>query len=171
MEEMLADVDWHSLFSLSLPAAEIIVRGSAMYWFLFLIFRFIVRRDVGAVGLADILLLVIVADAAQNAMAGEYTSISDGMVLVATLIAWNVAMDVLSYRFPLLRRFVQPRPLCIVRNGRLLRQNMRREFITEDDLRSKLRESGVDRLEDVKAAFIESDGAVSVVKKKSAGGG
>jgi hypothetical protein len=79
-------LDWSEIFSLSLPVTEIVVRGTVFYWFLFLVFRFVIRRDVGAVGIADILVVVIVADASQNAMAGEYKSIADGMVLVSTLI-------------------------------------------------------------------------------------
>jgi uncharacterized membrane protein YcaP (DUF421 family) len=55
-------VDWQSVFSLSMPPLELVVRGSAVYWFLFLVFRFLLKRDVGAVGIADILLLVLVAE-------------------------------------------------------------------------------------------------------------
>jgi uncharacterized membrane protein YcaP (DUF421 family) len=161
-----AEIDWAELFSLSMPAAEIIIRGSAIYWFLFLIFRFVLRRDVGAVGIADILLLVIVADASQNAMAGEYTSISDGMLLVSTLIGWNVAFDVLSFRFPVIRQFVQPRPLCLVRDGALQRRNMRKEFVTDEELWSKLRENEIESLEQVKYVYMEPDGEISVIKRK-----
>jgi len=74
-------VEWSELFGLSVSPLETIVRGTAMYWFLFLLFRVIVRRRVGAVGISDILLLVIIADASQNAMSGDYTSITDGCIL------------------------------------------------------------------------------------------
>ena len=60
------------LFEVHVPVLELVLRGTLVYWLLFLIFRFLLRRDVGAVGIADILLLVIVADAAQNAMSGGY---------------------------------------------------------------------------------------------------
>jgi uncharacterized membrane protein YcaP (DUF421 family) len=158
-------IDWSELFGFSVPPFEIMVRGTAIYWFLFFIFRFVVRRDVGSVGIADVLILVIVADAAQNAMAGEYTSVSDGMVLVATLIGWNVLLDWLSFRFNAIRRFAEPPPLGLVKNGRMLMRNMRKEFITEDELWSKLRQAGVESLEQVKEAYIESDGQISVVKQ------
>ena len=121
------------------------------------------RRDIGAVGIADVLLVVLVADAAQNAMAGEYRSISDGLVLVSTIVGWNVAIDWLAYSVPSLRGVFEARPLLLVRDGKLLRRNLRREWITEDDLRSQLREQGVARLSDVRAAHMESDGAVSVI--------
>ncbi len=164
--ESLSSIDWDDMFNLSLPLAEILIRGSAMYWFLFLIFRFVVRREVGAVGIADILILVIVADAAQNAMAGEYTSVTDGMTLVGTLIGWNLLLDWLSYVSPLFRRLAEPGPLRLVDNGVIQRRNMRKEFITVEELWSKLREEGVESLSEVKLAFMESDGQISVIKRK-----
>ncbi|WP_420476701.1 DUF421 domain-containing protein [Noviherbaspirillum sp. ST9] len=165
--EHLLSVDWEEMFSLSLPLAEIIVRGSAMYWFLFVVFRFVIRRDIGAVGIADVLVLVIVADAAQNGMSGEYTSITDGMVLVATLIAWNVLLDWMSFRFPLFRRFAEPAPIRLVWKGRVLARNMRRELITDEELWSKLRQAGIESIDDVKEAYIESDGQISIIKNSS----
>lgn len=164
--ESLLSVDWKELFEFSMPPAELVVRGSAMYWFLYLIFRFIIRRDVGSVGIADVLILVIVADASQNALAGEYTSVSDGMVLVATLIFWNVLLDWASYRFPVFRRVAEPRPLELVENGRMLRRNMRREFISEDEIWSKLRQAGIESLDEVKRMHIESDGQISVIRHR-----
>lgn len=157
-------LDWNEMFALSMPMAEIVIRGSAMYWFLFLTFRFVIRRDVGSVGIADILLLVIVADASQNAMAGEYTSVTDGMVLVGTLIGWNMLLDWLSFRFKAFRRFAEPSVLYLVRDGRMLRRNMRREFISEDELWAKLRYAEVTDLAQVKLAALEADGEISVIK-------
>lgn len=162
--ESLISIDWDQLFGLSLPFFEIVIRGTTIYWFLFFVFRFVVRRDVGAVGIADILILVIVADAAQNAMSGEYTSVSDGIVLVSTLIVWNVLLDWLSFRFEAFRRFAEPPPTALVKNGRMLMRNMRKQLITEDELWGKLRQAGVEKLEEVKEVYIESDGEISVIK-------
>ena len=147
-----------------MPVAEIIVRASAMYWFLFLVFRFVLRRDVGAVGIADILLLVLVADGAQNAMAGGYDSITEGLILVSTILGWNGLLDWLSTKSKLIARFVAPRPLVLVRNGRVLRANLRHEMMTLDDLQSRLRLQGVEKVADVKIARLEEDGQVSVIK-------
>jgi len=156
-------IDWSELFGFSVSPLELVVRGSFMYWLLFLLFRFVVRRDVGAVGIADILLLVLVADAAQNAMAGEYRTVSDGAVLVVTLIGWTLLLDWLALRFRWFNRFAEPRPLPLVRNGRVMRANLRRQFLTEDDLMSKLRQHGCEDLATVKAATLEPDGEVSVI--------
>jgi uncharacterized membrane protein YcaP (DUF421 family) len=152
------------LFAVRMSIAEIIIRGSCIYWFLFLIFRFPLRRDVGSVGVADILLFVIVADAAQNAMAGEYTSITEGIILIATIAGWNLLFDWLSYRSRLIDRFLRPRALQLVRHGRALRQNMGRELLTMDDLMAKLRAHGIDDLGQVRHAFLESDGEITVIK-------
>ena len=140
------------------------LRGTLVYWLLFLIFRFIMRRDVGAVGIADILLLVIIADASQNAMAGGYQTVGEGAVLVLTIIGWNWLLDWLQYRFEAVRRFTEPRKLKLVERGRPLLRNMRREFITMDELNSKLRDQGLEKVADVKAAYLEVDGQISVIK-------
>ncbi|MEO8487390.1 MAG: DUF421 domain-containing protein [Betaproteobacteria bacterium] len=115
------------LFRVEMPAWEIVVRGSAIYLFLFAVFRFVVRRDVGAVGIADLLVLVLVADAAQNAMAGGYTTVTKGVILVATLIFWNVRFDRLAFRFPAFARLSQPPALPLIASGRYFHRNLRRE--------------------------------------------
>jgi uncharacterized membrane protein YcaP (DUF421 family) len=159
-------VDWAGLFTFSTSPFELVLRASVIYWLLFLSFRLILRRDVGAIGIADVLLVVLIADAAQNAMAADYRSISDGIVLVGTIIAWNVFIDWLAYRFPAIRRIAQPPELLLVREGMILHRNLRRELMTVDDLLAKLREKGVENVGDVKSARMEGDGAISVVKRK-----
>jgi uncharacterized membrane protein YcaP (DUF421 family) len=159
-------IDWQSLFGLSVPFAELIVRGSAMYFFLWLLFRVVIKRRVGAIGMADLLVLVIIADAAQNGMAGEYTSITDAIVLVSTIVAWNYVLDWLAFHFPALQRLLEPHPLLVVDNGRILWRNMRLELLSREELETKLREQGVHELVDVVKAYVEPDGQISVVKRK-----
>lgn len=160
----MAGIDWGALFGLSVPPLEMVVRGSAIYWFLFLIFRVIVRRDAGSIGLADILLLVIIADAAQNAMSGEYRSIADGMILIATIVGWNVLLDWAAWRSRRLQRWLEPRQLILVKNGQIQYYNLRRQFMSEQELMSKLREHGVEKLADVKRAYLEGSGSITVIR-------
>jgi uncharacterized membrane protein YcaP (DUF421 family) len=155
--------DFISLFRLSLSPAEIIVRGTAMYWFLFLLFRFVIRRDVGSIAIADMLLLVLIADASQNAMAGGYESITDGCLLVATIVGWNYLLDWISYRFPSVRRLIEAKPLLLVRNGRMQRANMRRELITVEELTAQLRKEGITDLAKVREAYMETTGEISLL--------
>ena len=136
-----------------------------MYLFLFLMFRVVVRRRVGAVGMADILVLVIVADAAQNGMSGEYKSVTDGAILVGTILAWDMLIDWLNYRVPALRNWLEAPPLLLVRDGRMLHRNLRHEFVTEEELEAKLRQKGVKDVSEVAEARMESDGEISVIKR------
>ncbi len=162
---------WTQLFAVTLPPWELMIRGTVMYWVLFVLFRLLLRRDVGSIAIADVLLLVLIADASQNAMAGGYESITDGIVLVGTIGGWNLLLDWLAFRFPAVRRILEPAPLPLVRDGRLLRQNMRRELVSVDELNAQLRQQGVDEYADIKVAIMESDGTVSVIKKQDDGSG
>jgi uncharacterized membrane protein YcaP (DUF421 family) len=161
----LFGVDWrHTLFPAT-PLLEIVLRGTVMYVGLFLFLRFILKREYGAMGITDILVVVLIADAAQNGMADNYHSVSDGLLLVLVIIGWAYALDRLSFRYPAVARIVKPGPLPLVRDGRIQRRNMRHELITEEELRAHLRRQGVDDLESVKLAVIESDGTISVLQK------
>lgn len=147
---------------------ELVVRGTLTYWFLFLLFRFVLRRDAGSIGLADILLLVVIADASQNAMAGPYQSVAEGAALVSTIAAWNWLMDWAGYRWTRVRRFLEAPSLALVRRGRILHRNLRREMISREELMAAIRQHGVDALEDVKSAQLESDGAITVIARHAA---
>jgi uncharacterized membrane protein YcaP (DUF421 family) len=156
-------VDWSALFGFDVSPLELVVRGTLLYVFLLLIFRFILHRDLGSMGVPDMLFIVIVADAAQNGLAGAYDSVSEAFVLVGTLVAWNYALDLLSYRFALVRWLTEAPPRLLVRRGRVVAHNLRREHLTRQDLHAQLRLAGVSSLADVRAAFMEGDGRLSVI--------
>lgn len=162
------NIDWQSLFTPTTPVLELVVRGTLMYLLLFAALRMLVRRHVGSMSLMDLLLMVLIADAAQNAMAGQYESITEGIIVCGTLIFWNYFLDWLSYKIPAVERLLEPPPLPIVRDGVMLRRNMRQELITPDELLSLLREQGVFDPQDVKLASVESDGGVSVQRRSGA---
>ncbi len=157
--------DWGKTFGLDTPILEIIVRGSITYLALFAMLRFVLKREAGAVGITDLLVIVLIADAAQNAMAADYKSITDGLILVATIIFWSFALDWLGYHVPAIERFVRPPPLSLVKDGQMIRLNMRKELITENELMSMLRQQGIEKLDEVKKAYMEGDGRISIVKK------
>jgi uncharacterized membrane protein YcaP (DUF421 family) len=161
-------VDWYHVFVPSTPLLEIVVRGTLTYLGLFVLLRVILKRQSGNVSVSDILVLVLISDAAQNAMANDYHSVPDGLLLVAVIIGWSYLLDLFGYWFPGFQRLVHPPPLLLVKDGRILRQNMRRELVTEDELFSQLREQGLENLDQVKLAFMEGDGAMSIVPKKKA---
>jgi len=90
--------------------------------------RFVLKREAGAISLPDLLMTVLIADAAQNAMAAEYHSITEGFVLISTIIFWNYTLDWLGPRLPHIERLLQSPPLLLVKDGCLLHRNMRREL-------------------------------------------
>lgn len=152
------------MFIPSLHLGEIFIRGTAVYLFLFGILR-VIRREAGAIGISDLIVVVLIADAAQNAMASEYKSITEGLVLVATIVFWDYFLDWLGYRFPAVRRLLRPAPLPLIKDGRIQRRNLRQEMITEEELMSQLREQGVESVEEVRKSYMEGDGHISVITK------
>jgi uncharacterized membrane protein YcaP (DUF421 family) len=159
-------MDWKTIFLPDTSLLEIILRGSVMYIALFAMLRIILKRQTGTLGMTDLLLITLLADASQNAMAGEYKSIPDGIVLVATIIFWNYLFDWLSFKSEWFARLIEPSPLPLIKNGSMLRRNMRQELITEDELMMQLRQQGLDEVSEVKEAYIESDGRISIIKHK-----
>lgn len=164
----LLQIDWKAVFVPAVSLAEIVLRGTFVYLFLFFVLR-VLRREAGALGISDLLVVVLIADAAQNAMSSEYKSVTEGFVLVGTIIAWDYSLDWLGYRFPAVQRILRPASLPLVKDGRMLRQNMRKEMITTEELMSLLREQGVESLDEVKKCCLEGDGHISVIKKDSGG--
>jgi len=160
----LAHLNWHDMFVPDTPLLEIFIRGSVVYLALFLLLRIVLKRQTGNLGLTDLLVIVLIADASQNSMANDYKSIPDGLLLVATIVFWDYALDWLAYHFPRLRRWIYPSPLELVRNGRIQRKNLRSELITVEEPKSHLREQGIEDLSIVKRACMEGDGEISVVK-------
>ncbi|MCA1591983.1 MAG: DUF421 domain-containing protein [Acidobacteria bacterium] len=163
---MFSGVDWKTVFLPDTSLIEIIVRGSLMYLALFTLLRVVLKRQSGTLGMTDLLLITLLADASQNAMAGEYKSVPDGIVLVSTIIFWNYALDWLAYKSRWFERLIEPAPLPLIKNGKMLRRNMRHELISEAELMSQLRQQGIDDISKVKESYIESDGRISVIERE-----
>jgi len=159
-------INWKAVFLPDTPLLEIIIRGSAMYLALFILLRVILKRQSGTLGITDLLLITLLADASQNGMAGNYQSLPDGIVLVATIICWDYALDWLSFKSTRFQHLIEPPPLLLIKNGRLLRENMRKELITDADLMEQLREQGISDISKVKEAYMESDGQISVIENE-----
>jgi uncharacterized membrane protein YcaP (DUF421 family) len=160
------DINWNDIFSLSVSPIEPILRGTIMYFALFVLFRVVIRRRVGAIGMNDLLLVVIIADAAESGLSGDDHTVTHGLIVVGTIFLWNWFIDWLNYRVPAVRRLLEPSPLPLIENGRILRQNLRHEYVTIEELKSKLREQGVVEPSEVEKAVMEPDGEVSVIKRK-----
>lgn len=164
---MFLGVDWQTVFVPTISLLEIFVRGTVMYLVLFGLLRFVLKRERGTVGITDLLVVVLLADAAQNALAGGYESITEGILLVATIIFWSYALDWIGYRFPSVRRLVQPRPLPLIQDGQFVWENMRKELVTEEELMSQLRQRGIEDTSGVKYVYMEGDGRFSIIERET----
>src|SRR5262245_24085081 len=101
---MLTSIDWKSVLFPSVHSAELIIRGTVMYLGLLILLRVVLKRQPGQLGMTDLLLITLLADASQNGMAGDYKSLPDGLVLVATIIFWNYFLDWLGYKWAFFQR-------------------------------------------------------------------
>ena len=164
-------IDWSGMFGLSISPWELVFRGTLMYWFIFVVLRFAGRRDLGSFSTTDMLLLVLIADAAQNGMSAQYNSITGGAILVFTLVFWSAASNRIAYFFPGTRPFFEPRRILLIKDGQLQRRGMRREHVSKDELMEELRLQGINDISDVRYAYMESTGDVSIktVNKKQSG--
>src|SRR2546422_11734163 len=118
-------MQWSEIFGVSVSPLELVTRDSAMYLFLFVLFRVVVKRRIGAVGMADLLVLVLVSDAAQNGMAGEYRTVTDGVIPVTTIIGWELAIHWLALPLPWLQGLLQPPPLQLIGRGKVAERHLR----------------------------------------------
>ncbi|HUQ68290.1 MAG TPA: YetF domain-containing protein [Planctomycetaceae bacterium] len=133
-----------------------------MYLALFALLR-LFRRQAGSLGPADLLVLLLIADAAQNGMAGDYRSITDGLILVCTIVAWEYTLDWLGFRSRWMQQLLERSPLLLIKDGQVQDQHLSQELMTLDDLLANLRRKGVESPRQVKRCFLEGDGHVSVI--------
>ncbi len=164
--DKLFKIDWQQIFVPTESILEIFIRGTIMYLVMFALLR-IFRRQAGSIGIADLLVIVVIADAAQNGMAGDSKSVTEAVLLIATIVIWDYFLDWLGYRFEFASKILEPKPLTVIKNGKVLRRNLKKEMISEDELESQLREHGIENIKDVKRACLESDGHFSFIKKEN----
>lgn len=158
--------DWTEIFHPEAPLLELLVRGTVLYFGILVLLRIMPRRTGGELATMDLVFVVLIAGAGTLSL-GEYTSLADGMIVIATLMGWNYLVNALSFHVPLIERLVSAPPLQVVRDGKLLRRNMRREWLTEDELMGHLRELGIEDLSEVKAAYVEGEGQITAVRRKA----
>lgn len=127
------------------------------------------RRELGQLTPFDLVVVLLVANAVQNAMVGADTSLAGGLVAAGALLAVNAGVARLRIRSVRLRHLVEGEPIVLVEGGRYVTANLRREAVTEDEVLAALREHGeVADVSDVALAVLEADGSLSVVPMSAA---
>ena len=144
-----------------------VLRATVVYFVLLLLFRLVGKRTLAEVGAFDFVLLLIIAEATQQAMIDDDNSMTNAFLVILTLVVLNVALSLVKQRSPFVDRLVDDVPILIVADGQPIRERMDKARIDERDILQAARQTqGVERLDQIKYAVLERSGGISVVPKQ-----
>lgn len=145
---------------------DAIVRGLVVYVFLLILFRIAGRRTLGQMTNFDFVLLLIISEATQNAMIGNDYSLTNGFLVILTLVGIDIALSFVKQRLPVMERYLDGLPLVLVDEGRPIKTLMDRARVDEQDILASAREKhGLERMEQIKYAVLENNGGISIIPK------
>jgi uncharacterized membrane protein YcaP (DUF421 family) len=152
------------MFNLDIASAlGIVIRTLAVYICILVGLRLSGKREIGQMTVFDLVVLLLIANAVQNAMVGPDTSLIGGILAAVVLLVANSLIARSRLRWPRLRRWVEGTPTLLVLHGEVIPEQMRREGIDEESLLAALREHGVAEISGVEMVVLEIDGSISVV--------
>ncbi len=153
-----------NIFIPDISLLEKVVRSVVVYLFLLVAFRVAGKRQLSQITAFDLVVLLIISNVVQNAVIGNDNSLGGGLFGATVIFLLNAAVAWLTFRFKRVERFVEHTPTVLVRNGRILRENLRRERLSLPEFRSALRQQGVVALRNVRYVILEEDGHLSVLQ-------
>ncbi|MGY0634765.1 DUF421 domain-containing protein [Luteimonas sp. A478] len=153
-----------SLFSMSVPWYEFLVRAIAVYVAVLVLVRIVGKRTVGQYTPFDLVVVVLLGTAVQNSLISDDTSLVGGLILAATLLGLNWLVGFISARWKLFDSVVEGQPVVLVRHGKVFDDELRRQSLTLSDLEIAMREAGCQDISEVDLAMLETSGDISVVK-------
>lgn len=147
---------------------ESVIRGLIVYFFLLLIFRISGKRTLSETTSFDLVLLLIISETTQQAMVDSDHSITNGFLLIMTLIGTSVGLSLLKQKFPALEKWLDGTPTIIIENGKMLKDRMNGVRVDENDVLEAARKlQGLERLEQIKYAIVERSGEITIVPMES----
>ena len=155
------------MWNMSLPWWEFVLRGIIVYFFLIALLRMTGKRQIGQMAPFDLVLLLVLSNAVQNAMNGGDNSVVGGMISAVSLVATNWVVGLLTYKEKRLEELVEGRPEVLIHNGKLFATALQHTKITHHELMTALRAGGCTSVEEVHTAMLETDGSISVVPRKA----
>ena len=147
------------------PMWEIAARGSLVYVAVAVVLRLVPKRQIGNIAPNDMISLVIVGTLAADAIMGDIKALPDIILMIVVILLWDYLSNLAEYHFPRYRGIAQDSPTLLIHRGVLLKDNLRKEKLTEQELIASLRKQGVTDIADVQQAILEVDGEISVVTK------
>ena len=151
------------MLRLGVPALQIVLRTAAIYLVILLGLRAAGKREIGQMTVFDLVVLLLIANAVQNAMVGPDVSLTGGILAAIVLLVLNAIVAQMRLRWPWLRKLVEGSPTVLVLHGEIISKNLHREGIDQVALEAALREHGVGDVKDVEMAVMEVDGSISVI--------
>lgn len=159
---ILLSVDWSGMFELETSIPELLIRGTVLYVGILILMRLMPRRTGAELSLMDLIWVLLITEAASNAM-GNYTSLQDGIILIVIYMAWDYLINILKQNSKTVERLLSSAPLLIVKDGQMLKRNMRKEFLSKEELLSNLREHGIEAISEIKKAYVEGEGVITAI--------
>lgn len=152
------------LFSLAMPWWEFVLRAVLVYAIVLVLVRVTGKRSIGQFTPFDLLLLVLLGTAVQNALVGPDTSLLGGLLLAATLIGLNYLVGWITARSRRVRHLVEGEPIVLARNGQVFEQVLMRELVSSDDFELAMRQQGCASVRDIQIALLETSGQITILQ-------
>ena len=144
-----------------------VVRGLAVYLFVFIVFRILGKRSLAEVTTFDFVLLLIISETTTDALIAEDYSLMACFIMVTTLVGADLIFSLLKSKLKWFDKLGDGAPLIIVDHGRLLKNRMSKSRVDEDDILEAARSvHGLEKLEQIKYAVLERDGSISIIPAK-----
>ena len=143
---------------------DLVLRAIIVYLVVFLFTHVLGRRELSSLQPFDFILLVVIGDLIQQGVTQNDMSVTGVVIVVTTLALAQVGISYLSFRFKRMRPLLEGEPIVLVENGRIIEENLCREWLTHDDLAKQARRSEIESLDQVKWAVLETNGDVSFIK-------
>jgi uncharacterized membrane protein YcaP (DUF421 family) len=145
------------------PLIDVTLRSLVVYVFMLLCLRLFGKNQLSQLNAGDVILLLLISNAVQNAMVGENTSLEGGLTAALVLFAANFALKRLMFRNTRIRSWVEEEPRILIKDGKMDDQMLQKVEITPEELLEVIREHGVEQATEVKLAVLEVDGNISIV--------
>jgi len=143
-----------------------VLRAAAVYGFLLVLVRISGRRTLASMTTFDFILVLIISEATQNAMLGDDMSMTNGFLVITTLVVIDIGLSLWKQRSPRLEKWIEGVPTVLVENGRPLKDRMDKARVDASDIMQAARElQGVDRMDQIKFAVLERSGIITIIPK------
>ena len=153
-----------NLFTMNLPAMNLIIRAAVIYIFVLVLLRISGKRQIGQMGPTEFVAILLISNAVQNSMNGGDNSLIGGMLLAAVLILLSWFISLLTFKSKFFSNVFEGTPTLLIHKGKMIQKHMESERLSVEELHGLLRRQGIHQLHEVETAILEADGTLSITK-------